>query len=63
VKLLIDMNLTPAWVVFLAAHHLESVHWSIVGDPRADDPEIMTFARDSSFVVFTHDLDFGMSWQ
>jgi predicted nuclease of predicted toxin-antitoxin system len=35
------------------------VHWSSVGNPKADDAEIMDFARDNAFVVFTHDLDFG----
>jgi predicted nuclease of predicted toxin-antitoxin system len=59
VKILIDMNLTPAWVKFLAGRGVESVHWSAVGDPRAADADIMDYARDKAFVVFTHDLDFG----
>jgi predicted nuclease of predicted toxin-antitoxin system len=59
VKILIDMNLTPEWVEFLAAHEIESIHWSNVGDPRALDPKIMAFAQEHGFVVFTHDLDFG----
>ena len=59
-KLLIDVNLTPAWVEFFAAHQIESVHWSDLGDSRALDPEIMEFARENGFVVFTHDLDFGI---
>ena len=58
-KLLIDMNLTPAWVEFLATRQIESVHWSEVGDPKALDPEIMAFAQTQRLVVFTHDLDFG----
>ena len=58
-KILIDMNLTPAWVEFFSANQIESVHWSSVGNPRAVDPEIMDFARANAFVVFTHDLDFG----
>ena len=53
------MNLTPAWVEFLATRDIESSHWSDVGDPKALDPEIMGFAREHQFVVFTHDLDFG----
>ena|ERR1051325_8593200 len=53
------MNLTPVWVEYLAEHHVESVHWSNVGNPKADDPEIMEYARANNFVVFTHDLDFG----
>jgi predicted nuclease of predicted toxin-antitoxin system len=59
VKILVDMNLTPAWVEFFATRNIESVHWSEVGDPKALDPEIMAYAREKRFVVFTHDLDFG----
>ena len=58
-RLLVDMNLTPAWVEFLAAHDIEAVHWSAVGEPTADDPVIMEFARTHDMVVLTHDLDFG----
>lgn len=58
-KILIDVSLTPAWVEFFAAHQIESVHWSTLGDSRALDPEIMAFARENAQVVFTHDLDFG----
>jgi len=59
VKLLIDMNLTPEWVLFFMRGGLVASHWSTVGDPRATDREIMEYARENSFVVFTHDLDFG----
>jgi predicted nuclease of predicted toxin-antitoxin system len=31
----------------------------IIGDPRADDSVIMSWALANSYVVFTHDLDFG----
>jgi predicted nuclease of predicted toxin-antitoxin system len=57
--MLIDMNLSPAWVEFLAAHAIEAVHWSRVGDPRAVDFVIMDYARNAGMVAFTHDLDFG----
>lgn len=53
------MNLTPAWVEFLAQHGIERVHWSSIGDPKADDQTIMDHAREMGSVVFTHDLDFG----
>jgi predicted nuclease of predicted toxin-antitoxin system len=59
VKILIDMNLTPAWVEYFATRGIESVHWSNVGDPKALDPEIMAFAKEYGLLVFTHDLDFG----
>ena len=53
------MNLSPDWVAAFAAENIESVHWSTVGDPRAEDEEIMAYARTKDYVVFTHDLDFG----
>jgi len=58
-KILIDMNLSPDWVAVFAAREIESVHWSTVGDPRAEDEKIMEYARADNYVVFTHDLDFG----
>jgi predicted nuclease of predicted toxin-antitoxin system len=35
------------------------MHWSRVGDIRAQDTEIMRWARAHGQVVFTNDLDFG----
>lgn len=58
-KILIDMNLSPDWTAFLEAENIEAVHWSSVGKPDAPDEEIMRFARENDFAVFTHDLDFG----
>jgi predicted nuclease of predicted toxin-antitoxin system len=58
-KFLVDMNLSPLWVEFLARAGIESVHWSAVGSPRATDAEIMAFARDNGWIVLTHDLDFS----
>ena len=58
-KVLIDMNLSPDWAAAFAGHGIKSVHWSSVGDPRAEDEEIMAFARSGNYIVFTHDLDFG----
>jgi predicted nuclease of predicted toxin-antitoxin system len=37
----------------------KTVHWSKVGNPRAVDSEIMAWAKQNGYVVFTHDLDFG----
>jgi predicted nuclease of predicted toxin-antitoxin system len=47
VKVLLDMNLSPAWVPFLERAGIEAVHWSSVGDARAP------------VLVFTNDLDFS----
>ncbi len=58
-KILIDMNLSPEWVPFLEQAGFVCAHWSVVGDPRAPDPELMAWARAQGYVVFTHDLDFG----
>ena len=58
-RLLVDMNLSPEWVGFLKSAGWEAIHWSTVGNPRAEDKEIMAWARVQKHVVFTHDLDFG----
>jgi predicted nuclease of predicted toxin-antitoxin system len=59
VLLVVDMNLSVEWVTELARHGWPTVHWSTVGDPRADDSVIMAWALANGHVVFTHDLDFG----
>jgi len=58
-KILVDMNLSPDWVEVFTRHDLSAVHWSTVGDPHAEDPVLMEWARENDYVVFTHDLDFG----
>jgi len=58
-KIIVDMNLSPDCVEIFASHGLNAVHWSTIGDPRAEDPTLMQWARDNDYVVFTHDLDFG----
>lgn len=58
-KILIDMNLSPDWVGVFARHGIAAVHWSTVGNPRAEDSVLMSWARANDYVVFTHDLDFG----
>ncbi len=57
---LIDMNLSPLWVSFLASNRIVAVHWSTVGEPRAADSEILDFAAARGWIVLTHDLDFGV---
>jgi hypothetical protein len=59
-KFLIDMNLSPRWISFLAERGFTAVHWSTVGQPSAPDSEIFDFAAANDWIVFTHDLDFGM---
>jgi predicted nuclease of predicted toxin-antitoxin system len=59
IKIVIDMNLSPAWVSTLESHGWPAVHWATVGDPRATDRVVMDWAKANRYVVFTHDLDFG----
>ncbi len=60
-KLVLDMNLSPEWASFLTSNGVEATHWSSVGRVDARDSEIMAWARDGGWVVFTHDLDFGIA--
>jgi len=59
-NLVVDMNLSPDWVPLLVQAGHVAIHWSSVGSPRAKDREIMSWARQRQYVVFTHDLDFGI---
>jgi predicted nuclease of predicted toxin-antitoxin system len=59
-KIVVDMNLSPHWVKVLEDAGWKSVHWSTVGDMRATDDVIMSWARANGYIVFTHDLDFGI---
>lgn len=59
INLLIDMNLLPDWVPVLNDRGWKAIHWSTVGDPRADDRTVMEWAAKHECTVFTHDLDFG----
>lgn len=58
-RVLIDMNLSPAWVGLFQNAGIAAIHWSDVGAVTAKDFLIMEWARDHQCVVFTHDLDFG----
>ena len=58
-RVLVDVNLSPAWVEALRGHGIDAVHWRDVGDLRARDAEIMRWANKAGCVVLTPDLDFG----
>jgi len=58
-RLLVDMNLSPAWVAVLESAGFPAIHWSALGPPDAPDAAIFSWARENGHVVFTHDLDFG----
>lgn len=40
VRILIDMNLAPGWTDVFASHGMTAVHWSTIGDPRAEDNDL-----------------------
>jgi len=58
-NIVLDMNIPETWEHFLNRAGHDAIHWSRIGDIRADDDTIMEWARDHGYVVFTHDLDFG----
>ncbi|MCX7428331.1 MAG: DUF5615 family PIN-like protein [Planctomycetia bacterium] len=58
-RIVVDMNLSVEWIPLLKEAGCTAVHWSAIGDPRADDSTIMAWASAHDHVVFTHDLDFG----
>ena len=58
-RIVVDMNLSVEWIPLLEQAGWTAVHWSAVGDPRADDATIMAWASAHKHAVLTHDLDFG----
>jgi predicted nuclease of predicted toxin-antitoxin system len=58
-KFPVDMNLSPAWVEFLARAGFEAVHWSQIGRSDAVDSDVMEWAAKHGQIVLTADLDFG----
>ena len=58
-RLVIDMNLSPAWKEFLRAAGHDAIHWMEIGPLNAPDSEIAAWAYREKRVVLTHDLDFG----
>lgn len=58
-RILIDMNLSPSWVEVLRQAGFDAEHWFRVGAANAPDSELFAWASKDSYIVFTHDLDFG----
>lgn len=58
-KILVDMNLSPAWVKFLDEEGHQSGHWSQIGSGAETDSELMAWAAENGHIVLTADLDFG----
>jgi predicted nuclease of predicted toxin-antitoxin system len=59
VKLLLDMNVSPAVAERLRATQHYALHWSDVGPVAATDTAIALYAAANGYVIVTHDLDFG----
>src|SRR5256885_1751703 len=51
--------MSPLWVEYLRAAGHDVAHWTTLGPADALDIEIVGFAREHGYVVFTRDLDFG----
>lgn len=60
-RLVIDMNLSVAWVAGLREQGVEAVHWTTIGARDAADQAIMDWARANDAIVLTRDLDFGVA--
>ena len=58
-RIVIDMNLSPKWAVFLGGEGFDATHWSDVGPANALDTTIMAYALAETAIVLTSDLDFG----
>ena len=58
-KLLLDMNIPPAVALALRSAGFTAVHWSDIGDQRAQDATLLLWAHDNGHIVVTHDLDFA----
>jgi len=58
-KILLDMNISPAWQAVFTQAGYTAMHWSSIGFPDAADQTILNWARDKGYIIFTHDLDFG----
>jgi len=58
-RIVVDMNLSPAWVPVLSCHGFEAQHWSELGPVAAEDRVIFDHARSHDAVILTQDLDFS----
>lgn len=58
-KILLDMNMSFAWLPVLREAGHEVVHWLECGSADASDLFIMDYAKANGHMILTHDLDFG----
>lgn len=57
-KVVIDMNLSIAWVAYLRERGHDAEHWSRLGAHDSEDLEIMDYCRNEDAVILSGDLDF-----
>jgi len=50
-RIVVDMNLSVEWIPLLELAGWSAVHWSAIGDPRAEDATIMAWALTNRHVV------------
>ena len=53
-KIIIDMNLSPEWAEYLGRDGHEAVHRKDAGCHDAPDTEIIGWARDRYYTIFTN---------
>jgi len=58
-KIIVDVNLAIRWANMLSDRGIEAIHWTEIGAVNAPDAEIMSYARQNGYSVFTNDLDFS----
>jgi predicted nuclease of predicted toxin-antitoxin system len=58
-KIIVDVNLAVRWANMLSGRGIDAVHWSSIGASNAQDIEIMSYAQQNGYSVFTNDLDFS----
>jgi predicted nuclease of predicted toxin-antitoxin system len=58
-RIVIDMNLSTAWVDVLKGAGFEAVHWVFVGKRDALDQEIFDWAFENEHIILTRDLGFA----
>ena len=50
-KILIDMNLSPAWVSVLEEAGYSASHWSTIGSLNAPDREVLLWAKANGYAA------------
>ena len=58
-KIIVDVNLAVRWAKMLSERGIEAIHWTTIGAASAQDIEIMLYAKQNGYSVFTNDLDFS----